>query len=338
VLLAVVGAVLVAFWGGEDDPEPVVTAEPNGAGEGGDTVADADDRYQTALDACEAALERDDLEEARSQARIALDVRPGDEAATQCQSRAQSTQADLDTFDRGVRHFEAGRLAEAYQAFDSLPENSPLRERNEVRRAIRSYAGMKLQEGESALNDDPNEALQIAQFVLAMVGLTPEQQSRANQLQRDAEGRGAGEEAGSGETQVADAQQAGGTERRRQPRGRGRGRGRQTGGGGGSSTQQTTQQQTSTSTDPTPSRGGGGGGGPSIDEQVRQCALRGDNPCIIRLLEGRARSQTQLGQLIEAYRARGQTNAALRHMRTFVQRFRGTPRARQYQQILSRHQ
>ncbi|HJL19560.1 MAG TPA: hypothetical protein RMH99_28110, partial [Sandaracinaceae bacterium LLY-WYZ-13_1] len=82
---------------------------------------------------------------------------------------------------------------------------------------------------------------------------------------------------------------------------------------------------------------GGGGGGPSLDDQVRQCVMRGDNPCVIRLLEGRARTQTQMAQLIEAYRARGQTNQAIRHMRTFVQRFAGTPRARSYQQILSRH-
>jgi pSer/pThr/pTyr-binding forkhead associated (FHA) protein len=344
--VALLGAVvLVATWGGEDEVEPVVTPEATAPEEGGGApaAADPDARYRAALEACQAAVERDDLAEARSQAQIALQVRPGDAAATQCQARAQSSQADLDTFDRGVRHFEAGRLAEAYTAFDSLPENSPLRQRSEVRRAIRSYAGMKLTEGESALEDDPGEALQIAQFVLAMVGLTPEQQARADRLRQNAEQAG-GEEAAAA-PEVADATAAGGGSRR-PSRGRGsRGgtrRGRDTG------AQRTARAGgASSGTSSTPRRGGGGssesggsaagGGGANLDQQVRACVMRGDNNCIIRLLEGRARSQTQLAQLIEAYRARGQTNAAIRHMRTFVQRYRGTARARQYQQILARH-
>ena len=67
------------------------------------------------------------------------------------------------------------------------------------------------------------------------------------------------------------------------------------------------------------------------------CSINGDNACVIRELEGRPRSARALGLLIEAYRARGQTQDAVRHMRTYVQRFPGTSRARAYQQIIARH-
>jgi len=40
--------------------------------------------------------------------------------------------------------------------------------------------------------------------------------------------------------------------------------------------------------------------------------------------------------LIEAYRARGETSAAVRHMETFAQRYPTDPRASAYRQILSR--
>jgi serine/threonine protein kinase len=71
-----------------------------------------------------------------------------------------------------------------------------------------------------------------------------------------------------------------------------------------------------------------------IDAEARRCLAQGDNACVIRVLEGRATTERQLGMLIEAYRARGQTAQALRHMRTYVQRYPESPRSRQYQQIL----
>jgi outer membrane protein assembly factor BamD (BamD/ComL family) len=63
--------------------------------------------------------------------------------------------------------------------------------------------------------------------------------------------------------------------------------------------------------------------------------MRGDNACVIRLLEGVARSERAMAMLIEAYRARGQTNQAIRTMRSYIERFPGTPRARNYAQIVA---
>lgn len=339
VILAVIGAVVVAFWGGDDDP--TVTDLEGVSPE--DTLADTPvDRYQEALDACNAALEANEISRALDQARIALEERPGDEAARGCQTRAQSVQSQEETFNRGVRHLEQGELAEAYFQFDSLPEDSALRGRPQVRQAVRSYAGVQLREGQEALAENPSEALRLAEFVLNMHGITNDQRSLATQLQRDARDRG-GDAQATDPPEVATAPPTrGGT---RGGRGRGGRGGTSRGGGGtqrggGGSTESGGGGATASAgggQDSTPTRGGGGAGGASVEDQARQCTMSGDNGCVIRLLEGRARTPNSMAMLIEAYRARGQTNAALNHMRTFVQRFPSHSRAASYRQILARH-
>lgn len=71
------------------------------------------------------------------------------------------------------------------------------------------------------------------------------------------------------------------------------------------------------------------------EAEARRCTMASDNACVIRVLEGRARSEGAMAMLIEAYRSRGQHSAAMRQMRVYVERFPGTPRARNYQQILA---
>ena len=202
VILAVIGAVVVAFWGGDDEttvtdlndvsPEDTLSGQPV-------------DRYQEALDACNDALGANEISRALDQARIALEERPGDEAARACQTQAQAVQSQEETFNRGVRHLEQGELAEAYFQFDSLPETSPLRNRPQVRQAVRSYAGVQLREGQEALADNASEALRLAEFVLNMHGITNEQRGLATQLQRDARDRGGNAEQTEPPEQVATA-------------------------------------------------------------------------------------------------------------------------------------
>ncbi|MCB9597204.1 MAG: hypothetical protein H6719_31055 [Sandaracinaceae bacterium] len=76
----------------------------------------------------------------------------------------------------------------------------------------------------------------------------------------------------------------------------------------------------------------------TIDEQAADCTVHGDLACVIRLLAvpGRADSPTRLAMLIEAYRARGQTEAATIRMRELVERFPEDPRAEMYRGILAR--
>ena len=338
VILAVIGAVVVAFWGGDDEttvtdlndvsPEDPLSGQPV-------------DRYQEALDACNDALGANEISRALDQARIALEERPGDEAARACQTQAQAVQSQEETFNRGVRHLEQGELAEAYFQFDSLPETSPLRNRPQVRQAVRSYAGVQLREGQEALADNASEALRLAEFVLNMHGITNEQRGLATQLQRDARDRGGNAEQTEPPEQVATAPTRGGT-RRAGRGGGGRGgrggtsRGGQTESGAGGNGGGSTTSAGGGSQETTPTRGGGGAAA-NVEDQARQCTMSGDNGCVIRLLEGRARTPNSMAMLIEAYRARGQTNAALNHMRTFVQRFPSHSRAAAYRQILARH-
>jgi hypothetical protein len=74
----------------------------------------------------------------------------------------------------------------------------------------------------------------------------------------------------------------------------------------------------------------------SLEAQARECTMRGDNRCVVRLLEGHAEGANTLAMLIEAYRALGDNQRALHHMRTYAAIYRGTPRATGYSQILAR--
>lgn len=74
--------------------------------------------------------------------------------------------------------------------------------------------------------------------------------------------------------------------------------------------------------------------GLNFEGQAIECSMRGDNQCVIRTLEGHARTPRALGLLIEAYRAQSRQSAAMRHMRTYVDRWPNTPQGRAYRQIL----
>ena len=64
------------------------------------------------------------------------------------------------------------------------------------------------------------------------------------------------------------------------------------------------------------------------------CLERGDDVCVVRALEGRARSPQELGLLIETYRKLGQQERALRVMQAYVERFPRAPRAAAYRELL----
>jgi hypothetical protein len=65
-----------------------------------------------------------------------------------------------------------------------------------------------------------------------------------------------------------------------------------------------------------------------------ECLTRGDDACVVRALEGWARSQHELGLLIETYRKLEQHEHARRVMQTYVERFPQAPRATSYRAIL----
>lgn len=332
VLLAVVGAIVVAFWGADDGGDSTVV-QPLDDDPAPTTV---DDVYRTALTACRDALTEPDPEEALRQARAALAERPNDGPATACETAANNLQSQADIFARGQTHLDRGETNQAFNEFQRLPDSSPYRQGSQgrvVMRALRGYANERLQDAREDLeeHDNPTEALRSAQFVLDIDGITQAQVQEARSIIADAEAEG-GDEA-SDPVAVVEPQPQG---RRRRTSGSSARRGRrggtqQTSDSGSQTTQQT--QQTSTTTQNTTA---GGGGGPSPEQQAAECTARGDNQCVIRTLEGRARSPRALALLIEAYRAQSRQSAAMRHMRTYVQRWPNTPQGRAYQQILTR--
>ncbi len=330
--LAIVGAGVVALWGGDDAPdEPTVRAldedpaagtahaedvEPTPAGATGPS-------YDDALAACRTALTQGQHANAIAQADVALRARPGDADATACRESAVAAQGEFAIYQRGINQLNQSLVREAYDTFATLPPSSPYRSRPEFSQATQRYANAQIAAANAVLSADPSQALQIADFVLAMNGITPDQRATAEAIQRSARSS-----SGSG-PQVASAR----TPRRGRNPGTSPRRGQESSPpNGGGSTQAPDRGTTA------PPRGGGGGTTPAdLDAQARQAMIRGDNAAVIRLLEGHARTDWQLRTLIEAYRARGQTQQALRHMRTYVNRFGGTAQARQYQQILSTH-
>lgn len=321
VLLAIVGAIMVAlFWGG-DEPEP--QARP--LDEGHSTANDAPD-YDQSITACRNAITALAIPDAITAADAALLARPGDTEATACRNQAIQLQEQGQVFATGVAQLRANNSQEAYFTFQSLPEGSPYRARPEVTQAAQAYAQVQLDAGRQLLASAPCEALRIARDVQLIEGINDGQRNFARSMERASEPNC---EQGTEPPVVAvrDPQP------RNPPRNPREGRNPQQ-----QPPQQQPEQQPPPRQPPAEEEPAGGGMSPAEAEtQARRCTMSGDNQCVIRVLEGRARSEGAMAMLIEAYRARGQTAAALRQMRVYVERFPGTPRARNYQQILSAH-
>jgi hypothetical protein len=84
----------------------------------------------------------------------------------------------------------------------------------------------------------------------------------------------------------------------------------------------------------TPSSAAATAGGASAMDLANACLARGDNECVIHALEGSARSQQELGLLIETYRAVGDVKQAQKNMATYVKRFPDAQRSVGYRRML----
>jgi hypothetical protein len=65
------------------------------------------------------------------------------------------------------------------------------------------------------------------------------------------------------------------------------------------------------------------------------CLSQDDFACVVRILEGNAQTQTELGLLVESYRALGDVTNARRHMKDYVERFPSGRRADDYRRMLA---
>jgi hypothetical protein len=71
-------------------------------------------------------------------------------------------------------------------------------------------------------------------------------------------------------------------------------------------------------------------------EVATECLARGDNPCVIRALAGKAKTAQELGLLIETYLAVGDTAQADRNITTYLARFPTARRADAYRAMRQR--
>lgn len=327
--LAVIGAVAVALSGGSDpqsatelptdpgvavttasDPQAVVPAAavPDGAV--------LDQQVAVAVGACRTAITSGDYATAISRADQALTLRADDPSAAACRADAEQARLESDAFARGEALRRAGDVEGAFVAFAELPDGSTYRARPEVLDTNHEFASLQIARANELLATSPDEALSHAQNALLVPGLDPRIRAQADAIVRRARVRGG--------TAVS--------VRDRTPRVRPDVRPTPTAHPTPTSTGGS-QATTTTGGGTTTAAGGGDGGSPLAAAQA--CLARGDNPCVIRALEGRARTPQEMRLLIETYRAMGNSPRMLDTMGRFVQRYPSDPRAGQYRQILA---
>jgi pSer/pThr/pTyr-binding forkhead associated (FHA) protein len=289
--------------------------------EGDSDKADMESRQvavATAVDNCRKHLEAGRYDKAVEQASRALSWEPEHQSARKCKKQAESRRSEQDAFERGRQALKSEDVDTAYFAFKELPEDSKYRDRPEVDRARRGYAQRQLQEGRELVRSNPMEAKRRADKVLQMQGLPREltrQARRLRQLSRRMRQRLASRS-------VATVRSNGD--------GQGGGTARQ---GSSSSSDGSTQgagEGSSSGSAGSGSAGSGSGGGSPLSG-ARECLATGKgNSCVVRALEGRARTADGLALLIETYRTMGNTPAMRRTMKQFISRFPNDRRARSY--------
>lgn len=334
--LAVAGAVAVAMTGGEE-PETAVVPLPTAAGPATALQppappqpapmpgAGVESHVAAAIAACRTAINGGDFAGAVARAEEALRLRPGDPDASSCRHDAERAQHESETFARGDAARRAGQIERAYLEFESLPPDSPYRLRTEVTSTMREFATLQIERANAVLGTDPEEAFRYADSVRAMATVDASLRRQADAIARRARQR-----AGGGGAVAAKVGPGREPERRPDPRG---------------TTLAGTAGRPETPSSARPeSSAGVGAVAPATDasgqsplQQAQTCLARGDNPCVIRALEGRARTAQEFRLLIETYRAIGNTPRMLDSMERFIQRFPTDPRAGAYRQTLASH-
>lgn len=289
-----------------------------------------DDGYDKAVLACRSALAASRFVEAAAHAQMALKARPTSSEALDCKARADSQSMEEQGFVRGKDALARGDALLAYQEFSRLPEHSAFRSRPEVQQAMTEVANKRLEEARQTLPTSRGEAARLAQSVLGLPGVTSEQINAAELLIAEARGEISSR---SQQQQVATVKPA-----RPAP---------------AAAPQQRSEpvrvaeapRQVSRPAPPPPapvSRPAPSAPAPSSPtpsgvapmEIANACLARGDNECVIHALDGNARTQQELGLLIETYRAVGDVKEAQKNMATYVKRFPDAARSAGYRRML----
>ena len=322
---------------GEPDGPVILTESEEGeertADGPGSQGALAEDGYDKAVLACRSALAASRFVEAAAHAQMALKARPTSTEALDCKQRADSQSLEEQGFVRGKDALARGDALLAYQEFSRLPEHSAFRSRPEVQQAMSELANKRLEEARQTLPTSRGEAARLAQSVLGLPGITSEQIASAEQL--IAEARGELRESSTRQSpQVAAVKPASKPTPAAPPPQRSE---------PVREAKAPAARPTPPSTAPTPSARSTPAPTPSVTpaasgvapmEIANACLARGDNECVIHALDGNARTQQELGLLIETYRAVGDVKQAQKNMATYVKRFPDAQRSAGYRRML----
>jgi pSer/pThr/pTyr-binding forkhead associated (FHA) protein len=313
-------AILIVRSSPKSDPEPVaaaptsrttaVAAVPDEVTTPAAAAAPAEaERFAELLRSCLDANGGGRFAEAVAHANAALKVRADAPEALACQEQARVNHEQEQIFVRGKAALEARDLDGALKELSSLSADSAVRQRPEVSQAIDSLAQQRLAQGQQLLRRQPEQAGNRAREVLALSPLSDDVRAQADALlARAEEGRPAARTARNEPTTATNSGAA--------PALR----------GGAAIARRPSEPRTKPAA----------GDGKSAMDTASACLARGDNPCVIRALNGRAQTAQELGLLIETYRAMGETPQAYRNMTIYVQRFPTARRAEAYRQMLAR--
>jgi hypothetical protein len=320
--------------GDPDGPVILTESEENGekspGGPGATEPAGDDDGYDKAVLACRSALAASRFVEAAAHAQMALKARPTSSEALDCKQRADSQSLEEQGFVRGKDALARGDALLAYQEFSRLPEHSAFRARPEVQQAMAELANKRLEEARQTLPTSRGEAARLAQSVLGLPGITSEQIAAAELLIAEARGelptrqqpQVAAVKPVSKPAAMAPAPQ------RSEPVREARAPVRQA-----PPPPPTPAVRPTPTVTPTPSVAPVGSGVAPM-EIANACLARGDNECVIHALDGNARTQQELGLLIETFRAVGDVKQAQKNMATYVKRFPEAQRSAGYRRML----
>ena len=316
---------------GDPDGPVILTESEDNSDTPGDGLNDqpglGDDGYDKAVLACRSALAASRFVEAAAHAQMALKVRPSSSEALDCKQRADSQGLEEQGFVRGKDALARGDALLAYQEFSRLPEHSAFRTRPEVQQAITALADQRLEEARKTLPSSRGEAARLAQSVLGLPGVTSEQIAAAELLIAETRGElSARQPAQVAAVKPATKPAAAPPPPRSEPVREARAPTRP-------APAATPTLRTTPTITQTPAAAPAANGVAPM-EIANACLARGDNECVIHALDGNARTQQELGLLIETYRAVGDVRQAQKNMATYVKRFPDAVRSGGYRRML----
>lgn len=262
-------------------------------------TASDDERRSAAIEKCRAGLASEQYAEALRAVDEVRGVADEGGGLAACKHEVSEAMRISAAYDQGTRALAENKLEDAYFLFAGIPDDHRYRARPEVRSTIEKVASERLGRARKALRTAPADARELAQSVLDMHDLPPP-------LREDAE------------RVLAEANAP-----------------RPTG------TTTATEDAGAVASAPKPKAPAAQMPRPEAEDPAKvakACLARGDQRCVVRVLEGRAASAQELALLIETYRALGETKKAVKHMETFVTRFATARQTPQYRQFIAKHE